>query len=212
MILATTKSRILQLLKHKGISKSDFFSKTSIKRGFLDGDKLDGSVSDFHLANIIAAFPDVNINWLLTGAGSMLRQSTATHEHLESGVPFYNFPVSAGHSTTDITATAQPDGYISNLPGADLAQAILPVTGMSMQPEIMPGALIGVRLINNWETLNTERIYMIITHDDRMIKRIEHDPANTDILWCISPNYQRFSIYKSDIIEIHRVCFVYNAK
>ena len=127
-------------------------------------------------------------------------------------VPFWNLPVSAGRSIKDIIGASKPDGFISGLPGVDIAENILPVTGTSMEPEISPGAIIGVRLMNNYDTLNTERIYLIITSDDRMIKRIEHDSENEDILWCVSPNYPRFNIYKSDIIEIQRVCFVYNTK
>lgn len=127
-------------------------------------------------------------------------------------VPFWNLPVTAGRSLMEITSKTKPDGYVSGLPGADLAEHILPVTGTSMEPDVPEGALIGVRKMDRWETLNTGRIYLIITQDDRMIKRIEHDAENEAILWCTSPNYPRFKIYKSDIIEIQRVCFVYNAK
>lgn len=127
-------------------------------------------------------------------------------------IPYWNLPVSAGRSLVDIIGAAKPDGYINGLPGSDIAENILPVTGTSMEPEINPGAIIGVRKMNNWDTLNTERIYLIITTDDRMIKRIEHDAEIDNILWCVSPNYPRFKIYKSDIIEIQRVCFVYNPK
>jgi phage repressor protein C with HTH and peptisase S24 domain len=98
------------------------------------------------------------------------------------------------------------------LPGIDVAENILPVFGMSMEPEISNGAIIGVRKMNNWESLNTERVYMIITHEDRMIKRIEPDSENEEVLWCVSPNYPKFKVFKSDIIEIQRVCFVYNPK
>jgi phage repressor protein C with HTH and peptisase S24 domain len=97
------------------------------------------------------------------------------------------------------------------LPGSELTENILPVLGTSMEPEVTNGAIIGVRKMHNWETLNTERIYLIITRDDRMIKRIEHDTEDPSILWCVSPNYPRFKIYKEEIIEIHRVCFVYKA-
>ena len=127
-------------------------------------------------------------------------------------VPFWNLPVTAGRSIMEVIGQTQPDGYVSGLPGTDLAENILPVTGTSMEPEVPEGALIGVRKMEKWETLNTGRIYLIITHDDRMIKRIEHDAENEAILWCTSPNYKKFKIYKSDIIEIHRVCFVYNVK
>lgn len=130
----------------------------------------------------------------------------------EKRVPFWNLPVAAGQTISSTIGGYNPDGHITGLPGADIAENILPVVGVSMAPEVNPGALIGVRLINNWETLNTERIYLIITTDDRMIKRIEHDPEDEKIIWCVSPNYPRFKVYKSEILEIHRVCFVYNPK
>jgi hypothetical protein len=127
-------------------------------------------------------------------------------------IPFWDIEVTAGRTLLEIIGKNSPDGYVSGLPGAECAENILPVTGTSMEPEITSGAIIGVRKINNWDTLNTERIYLIITREDRMIKRIEHDDVNQNILWCVSPNYSRFKIYKEDIIEIHRVCFVYNTK
>lgn len=127
-------------------------------------------------------------------------------------VPFWDLPVSAGKSVIDIVGKKTPDGYIKDLPGLDLAENILPVYGMSMEPEVSEGALVGVRKMSNYETLNTERIYLIITTEDRMIKRIEHDLNDPHILWCVSPNYPRFKIYKADIIDIQRVCFVFNPK
>ncbi len=69
-----TKRRILQFIEYKGIGITIFFKKTGIKRGFLDTDKLDSSVSDMFLAKIIAVFPELNIEWLLTGEGNMLRK------------------------------------------------------------------------------------------------------------------------------------------
>ena len=59
-----TKRRILQFIEYKGIGITNFFKKTGIKRGFLDTDKLDSSVSDMFLAKIIAVFPELNIEWL----------------------------------------------------------------------------------------------------------------------------------------------------
>jgi hypothetical protein len=73
MKIATTKERILQLLENKKISRAKFFKETGIKRGFLDSDKLNQAVSDEHFAKIIAKYPDINIEWLLTGKGEMLR-------------------------------------------------------------------------------------------------------------------------------------------
>ena len=54
MILATTKQRILYFIEKKNITKSVFYEKTDIKRGLLDKDKLDATVSDVYIAKILA--------------------------------------------------------------------------------------------------------------------------------------------------------------
>ena len=77
MILATTKQRILYFIEKKNITKSVFYEKTDIKRGLLDKDKLDATVSDVYIAKILASFPDLNIEWLITGQGEMLKQPDA---------------------------------------------------------------------------------------------------------------------------------------
>ena len=70
-----TKERILQFIEYKGITITDFFKITGIKRGFLDTDKLKSSVSDVFLTKILASFPEINPEWLIMGEGDMLRNS-----------------------------------------------------------------------------------------------------------------------------------------
>lgn len=79
-----TKRRILQFIDYKGIGITKFFKETGIKRGFLDTDKLDSSVSDMFLAKIIAVFPELNIEWLLTGEGEMLRKEGIVQQALNN--------------------------------------------------------------------------------------------------------------------------------
>ncbi|GHT16396.1 hypothetical protein AGMMS4956_18790 [Bacteroidia bacterium] len=73
MKIATTKERILQFVEYQGISKQKFFQQTGLRRGFLDADKLKTSVPDTFVANIIATFPEIDAEWLLTGRGNMLK-------------------------------------------------------------------------------------------------------------------------------------------
>jgi hypothetical protein len=74
MKIATTKERILQFIEYKQISKQKFFSQTGLKRGILDADKLKTSIPDTFVTTIIATYPDLDLTWLLTGKGKMLRQ------------------------------------------------------------------------------------------------------------------------------------------
>ena len=209
----TVKERLKTFVKFKKISASAFCNSIGVSNAFISS--MRKSIQPDKVESIATNYPELNIEWLLTGEGDMLKamQQTKNHNSIpKGGVPYWNLPVSAGKSISDIIGAQTPDGYIKGLPGIDIAENILPVTGTSMEPEISNGAIIGVRKMNNWESLNTERIYLIITQDDRMIKRIEYDTQKDDILWCVSPNYPRFKIFKSDIIEIQRVCFVYNPK
>ncbi len=214
----TTVERIKQLADYESIKITTLEREIGASKGVLSrAINNNTDIQSKWVSKIVENYPHFNPAWILTGKGDMIVEEKSLtiiqeDEIPKGAVPFWNLPVSAGHSVKDIIGSTKPSGYIKDLPGIEIAEHILPVTGMSMEPEISNGAIIGVRRIDNWDTLNTERIYLIITSDDRMVKRIEPDMENEDILWCISPNYHRFKIYKSDIIEIQRVCFVYNPK
>lgn len=69
----TTKERIVLLAKDKGISNAALLKKAGLPRGLLDGDKLDFSVTDKYLVKILGIYPDVNLEWLVTGEGQMYK-------------------------------------------------------------------------------------------------------------------------------------------
>lgn len=220
-----TLLRLKEYVDHQTITITQIEREIGVSKGSIARQLKSGkAIGVDKVENILLSHPDINPTWLLTGRGEMLISdekekvkssvvNTDEFEELPHGaVPYWNLPVSAGHSVAEVIGGKKPNGYIKDLPGIDLVENILPVSGMSMEPEISNGAIIGVRKMNNWESLNTERVYMIITHEDRMIRRIEPDEENNEVIWCVSPNYKRFKVFKSDIIEIQRVCFVYNPK
>lgn len=75
MKIATTKERIVQYLEFKGIKISQFYATTGLKRGLLDSDKLKQNISDSFVAIIIGVYSDLNIEWLITGQGPMLKEA-----------------------------------------------------------------------------------------------------------------------------------------
>ena len=127
-------------------------------------------------------------------------------DKLKTGVPFYaDLPVSAGKLDV-ITADSSPTGYI-NIPGLT-AKALFPVVGCSMKPDINPGDVIGIDVVNHPERIDPDKVYLIITTDQRMIKHLEPDEEDNEILWGVSPNYARIKIYKSEIKYIYQVTYV----
>lgn len=66
------RQRILQILEAKGISKYKFYKDTGLSNGYLDKE---GAVGSDKCEKIISYFPDVSLEWLILGRGSMLRDA-----------------------------------------------------------------------------------------------------------------------------------------
>lgn len=64
----SAKQRVIDYIDIKGISKSNFYQQTGLSNGFLDSGKGIGSDK---IEIIISMFPDINLNWLITGEGEM---------------------------------------------------------------------------------------------------------------------------------------------
>ncbi len=197
----TVKQRLIRYIKYKSLSQGKFEKKVGLSNGFVNNIRV--SISPEKLQKISLQFPELNQSWLLTGEGDMLRQEK--HDD-KTGVPFYaDLPVSAGKLDV-ITADASPSGYV-DLPGLR-ARALFPVVGCSMKPDINPGDVIGIETVENPEHIDPDKVYLIITTDQRMIKHLEPDEDDNEILWGVSPNYARIKIYKSEIKYIYQVTYV----
>lgn len=202
----TVKDRMLALVDYTKLSKRKFQESIGVSNSYIQNIS-EGIGADI-LNRITIQYPEVNTHWLITGEGKMLREGSEYEmkETPQIGVPYYEeLPVSAGQLEV-LLQNSKPTGYI-DIPGLR-AQALFPVVGCSMKPEINPGDVVGVETLNNWDSIDPDKVYMIITSDDRMIKHLELDDEDGEILWCVSPNYKRFKIAKSNIKAIYRICYV----
>ncbi|NIJ45020.1 hypothetical protein FHR24_001459 [Wenyingzhuangia heitensis] len=168
----------------------------------------------------ISAYFDVSLDWLIAGqknkpkAQNPLNLIKEFNGDIPRGAkPFWNLQVSGGRKLVEMISNIMPVGYMEGIriPGFEQTENIFPVVGYSMAPEVMENAVIGARqILNRWEILRTDKKHLIITNEERMIKYIQHDDNDENILWCVSPNYSKFKIYKDDILEIHQITFVMN--
>jgi hypothetical protein len=69
--IAMLKERILQYLDFKGVSKYECYRKTGITNGIFS--KKEG-LSEDNMLRFLSYYADINLNWLFTGQGEMLRQ------------------------------------------------------------------------------------------------------------------------------------------
>lgn len=65
----TAKKRIANYLKYKGISQYEFSRRTGLSNGFLNSGE---NITSANLDVITNAFKDLNLTWLVKGAGPMV--------------------------------------------------------------------------------------------------------------------------------------------
>lgn len=130
-----------------------------------------------------------------------------------TAVPFYDLPVSAGELGVLIAgneSNKKADGFI-DMPIFSGCEKVLPVIGISMEPIIFSGDFIGVKSIpdisSRWDFLQTGKIYLIVTREERMIKYISQANDNEYIV-CTSPNYSPFKVHKSEVLQVFRVAAI----
>lgn len=77
--ISPIKQRILQFAEDLGISKRTFYARIGVSRGTLEAKS---GITEDVLAKFIAEFPEINIEWLITGKGDVLRSNTPNRINL----------------------------------------------------------------------------------------------------------------------------------
>ena len=157
-----------------GISKSTLSNWVS--RDSLDYDK------------VFSKCEHINIDWLLTGRGSMLKsegvalmgdKEAKKEEDLPEinyeykGAPYYNVDFIGGFDLVLNDQSRNPDYYINFPPYNKEGVVWCNITGHSMEPELNNGDFIAMKEMHSpIEYLPAGEIYGIITDDYRTVKRI----------------------------------------
>lgn len=81
--ISPIKQRILQFADTLGISKRDFYAKIGVSRGTLEAKT---GITEEIMAKFIATFPDISVDWLVTGRGNKFNTKTPEIRNI-SNVP-----------------------------------------------------------------------------------------------------------------------------
>lgn len=196
------RDRLKAYLKEKNISQADFAIEIGASTGYVNA--IVKTIGSDKLAIIREKFPDLNIGWLLTGEGEMLKSATAAPATTENGVPFYDMDVTASitESFNDVREEVQ---YYINFPPLNDCDAAFPVYGDSMVPDFYPGEVILVREIRNVDSMLWGEPYLVITNADcdnlRTIKNVYlSEDRQRFILRATNPRYAGDTIVPRDSV------------
>lgn len=72
------KERIIEFIKFKNISVRKFESLCGLSYSYINNMRV--SIQPDKIQNIAKQFPELNITWLLTGSGDMVKKESNLHQ------------------------------------------------------------------------------------------------------------------------------------
>jgi hypothetical protein len=162
------RERILKYLENKGISKYKFYQDTGFSNGFLDKE---GTIGADKCEKISYQYPDLNLEWLIIGSGSMLKSDEKSER---KRIPFYESDVEAGTmQVSNMDAVTEPDDWIDAGDWFLDADSAMRVHGDSMFPVYKPGSIVVMREVYDKRLIVYGRDYVIQTTEYKVIKRLQ---------------------------------------
>ena len=171
----TQKDRIILFLNKQGISKNTFYIKTGIANGTLD--KKSGITGDT-ISKIYAAYPEINLEWLIAGEGEMLKSKFHLYDNLldlrdkyaalahvspesvsEEKIMNINSPLEYIPIFT-YGDSHQFEGYIS-IPKLTSCDGAGYVKSDSMYPLVKPGDIVCYKMANNTGEIYWGQMYLV---------------------------------------------------
>ena len=163
------KQNILQYLATKGTTPYEFYKKSGVTRGVLNQNN---GISEENIARFLAYAPDVNVEWLITGRGSMMgnNEKELTTQDINDGAPYYDVDFIGGFDEVFNDQTVNPELSITN--GiCPRAQLWCNITGHSMEPTISNGDIIALRQCSI-DDIQYGEIYAVVMDSFRTVKML----------------------------------------
>jgi phage repressor protein C with HTH and peptisase S24 domain len=216
-------NRLTKFASHLNISIRAFEMKSGLSNGLI-GKVIskNGSLGIDKVSKILYSFPELNVEWLLTGKGEMIqpfqlrgnqrliKTEPGAHGVVEGiedyslGIPYYDIlPASAGNLTAFLDQ-AKPTSYI-NLPQLKDCIAILPVYGSSMKGVVEPGDLIAIKEILTRNEFDPAMPYLVITEEHRMVKYLHVDEKDDNVIWAESTNHSKIRLAADSIKKVYAI-------
>lgn len=211
--MKTTKDRILIFLEYLGMGQNAFEKKCGISNGYISNSR--GSFGSRIISKISTAYPDLNVEWLMTGEGTMLKSESISEKDADFRlVPMYNLDARGGFGGNEEVDVAE---YIVDyIPFKDAKQGdiCVPIIGNSMAPTYCAGAIVLLHRVEQWaDFLELGQVYMIVLKDgQRLIKELRASQEDRKSKYlCVShnPTFDPVELPKDMISRVFLVRAVY---
>lgn len=219
--------RLSQLIKFLGISVRAFEQSISASDGMIR--RAISNQSDIQskwLSLIADNYPNVSMDWLIAGKGSMLKDENSSviqQKDNTVSIPIVEIGAAAGIQGYDNPT------YMELVDSIDLPTTMvrrnskyfcIRVRGESMAPTLLDSGYLVVRLLERgeWQDIINNHIYVIsTTQGTAYVKRVKNRLPERGFIVCMSDNpdkvsYSNFNLYQEELHSILYAEWYFTAK
>lgn len=197
----TTKDRLKEFLSVQKVGRNKFEEQIGVSIGYLSTKS--ATITSDVIEKAIKSYPNLSIEWLITGQGGMLKSNTITTQvQTRPRIPLTAAAGSLTEASEGITiADCEQMPIVQLIPSYDFTIAL---KGDSLYPKYESGDEVACKRIDQTSFIQWGKLHVLDTSQGVVAKRIYDDG---DKIRCVSynPEYPDFSIDKREIYSISLV-------
>lgn len=197
----TTKDRLKEFLSVQKVGRNKFEEQIGVSIGYLSTKS--ATITSDVIEKTIKSYPNLSIEWLITGQGGMLKSNTITTQgQTRPRIPLAAAAGSLTEASEGVTiADCEQMPIVQLIPSYDFT---ITLKGDSLYPKYESGDEVACKRIDQTSFIQWGKLHVLDTSQGIVAKRIYDDG---DKIRCVSynPEYPDFSIDKREIYSISLV-------
>lgn len=200
------KDRLKEVLKYYGVTQTFFSQKIGVSEGAIRKILTQNTtIRSDTLEKISQNFTDIDLDWLITGRGEMLRSSLPVAQHTTepgAGIPLIPINAMAGVFTGEqVVLELECERYV--VPAFKDAEFLITVKGSSMIPKYNSGDIVACKRMPLDTFFQWNKVYVLDTEQGPLIKRVKKGSSeDTLTIFSDNPNYDPFELPRAKIYHI----------
>ena len=205
--MTNIKERVLYFIENQGEKKETFFEDLGMSYANFKGVQKKSALGSDKIDKILSKYPDLNLEWLFSGKGEMLKSGNtnteASKEESVKGIPLVNATAIGGYGNNVFSFEERDvkDYYV--IPKFKYKQVdfMIEVEGSSMYPKYNSGDVVACRIIKERNFIQWNKTHVIATREQGIIiKRIKpSDAPNSLLMVSDNESYDPFNVPEEEI-------------
>ena len=225
----SVKERIKRFIEAEGLSAAAFEKEIGASNGYVNS--ISKSIGIDKLNLVLEKYPNLNLEWLITGKGTMLKNKTLSTTPKVEVIPPVRvegkdlmpkvvvvddqdeerIPLVPVYAQAGYLSGYDDCSFIETLPTYSLptlrngTYRMFQVSGLSMFPTLQDGSYVVGKFVEDWQSLTSNRVYVVVPQNDGIIvKRVINSIEKYGTLYCKSDNrtYPHISVHLSEVKEV----------